>query len=83
MDFVVVRGDHLVAIEVKAGLVGTRTSLTRSARSFIDAYSPRELWVIHGSGVASATSLGATCVKHIPMVELLRDPLQLERALGS
>ena len=82
MDFVVVRGDQLVAIEVKAGLAGTRTSLTRSARSFIDAYSPRELWVIHGSGVASTSTVGETCVKHIPMVELLRDPLQLERALG-
>lgn len=43
VDFVVRRGDRLVAVEAKAG---ARPLLSRAARSFVEAYRPRCLAVV-------------------------------------
>lgn len=48
IDFVVKRQDRLVAIEVKAGSL-TRPTLSRSARSFLEAYRPACLGIVNGS----------------------------------
>lgn len=45
VDFVLVRGDRLVGVEVKAG---RRARLTRSSRSFVDAYAPSDLVLVTG-----------------------------------
>lgn len=39
-------GKRIIAIEVKAGKE-KRKKLSRSMRSFLDAYAPSELWIIH------------------------------------
>ncbi len=46
VDFVVPRPDGLLAYEVKATRL-RRPKLTRSARSFVDAYGPRQLFVVN------------------------------------
>jgi uncharacterized protein len=46
VDFVVRRGDRLVAVEVKAGALA-RPRISRSSRSFATAYQPRCLAVIN------------------------------------
>ncbi len=81
VDFVVVRGDHVVGVEVKASAL-ERPALTRSARSFIDAYSPGEFWVVHRSGAMTTEVCGRTVVRHVPMVDLLSDSTALESALA-
>ena len=48
VDFVVRRQNHLLAIEVKAGQL-QRPTLSRAARSFIDAYSPACFGVVNAS----------------------------------
>lgn len=46
VDFVLRRGEDLVAVEVKAAAL-RRPKLSRSARSFIEAYPPRRFLVLH------------------------------------
>ena len=53
VDFVLRSGDTLVGIEVKAG--NARGKLTRSAHSFIDAYSPERFVVINDREHAAFT----------------------------
>ena len=48
MDFVLCFGERRIAVEVKAG---GRPNLTRSARSFCDAYSPEALLMVTGTSV--------------------------------
>ena len=48
VDFVVRRGERLVAVEVKAGSM-SRPRLSRAARSFVEAYQPELLAVVNGS----------------------------------
>lgn len=58
VDFVVRRGDDLVAVEVKAGAL-RRPRISRSLRSFVEAYSPPRAVVIH-TGEPMEERLGAT-----------------------
>ena len=67
VDFVLRRNDGLIAIEAKAG--DTRGQLSRSARSFIEAYSPRQLLVVH-SGARSEMRFRETLVKLIHIEDL-------------
>jgi uncharacterized protein len=46
MDFVLSDGQRIIAVEVKAGRLA-RPSMTRSARSFLDAYAPSMLFVVN------------------------------------
>lgn len=56
----------LVAIEVKAGAA---RGVSRGARSFIEAYAPRELWLVHG-GEAAESQIGQTRVRMLEHVRL-------------
>jgi len=62
---------RLVAIEVRAGAV--RRRIPRSARSFVEAYSPEQLLIVHRGG-ADETTLGSTRVRWVP-AELLPEAL--------
>ncbi len=46
VDFVVVRGDLIVGLEVKAGQL-RRPTLPRAARSFVDAYRPGAFFLVN------------------------------------
>lgn len=48
MDFVLSDGRQVMAVEVKAGRL-TRPAVSRSARSFLDAYAPSVLFVVNQS----------------------------------
>lgn len=74
VDFVVELPQGLLAIEVKSGGM-RRPKLTRSARSFVEAYEPRELWVLNDDFEAEER-LGATRVRWQPahrLPDLLAD----------
>ena len=69
MDFVLTRGDRCVGVDVKAGQ-GPR--LSRSARSFVQAYAPSDLLLvggIEGDGAEPEMSAG-TKVHRIGVLEL-------------
>lgn len=63
VDFVVARGDVLVAVEVKAERA-RRASIPRSARSFVEAYSPSELLMVN-LGLEAETKLRETEVRFL------------------
>lgn len=67
IDFVVRRNDGLTAIEAKAGDV--RGKISRSARSFCEAYSPQELLVVH-QGQSGEEQLGETRVRFLKVEDL-------------
>ena len=71
VDFVVNRGDRLLAFEVKACQM-KRPQLSRSARSFIQAYAPSVFYVVNLALVAS-DRIGDTEVRWIPP-EVLAEP---------
>ncbi|MEE9184981.1 MAG: hypothetical protein V3U39_10990, partial [Acidimicrobiia bacterium] len=54
----------LVGVEVKAGRLGRQT-IPRSARSFIDAYSP-ELFLIVAIDGAGSKRIGDTEIRWVP-----------------
>ncbi len=58
VDFVLRRGDRLFGFEVKAAHLG-RPSLSRSARSFIEAYHPTRFYIIN-TGLDTRDHLGET-----------------------
>jgi len=64
VDFVLRRNDALIAIEAKAG--DARGQISRSARSFVDAYRPDELLIVHG-GASSEEELGETRVRFLQL----------------
>jgi len=68
VDFVLLRGDDIVAVEVKASRLG-RPALPRAARSFTDAYQPRLLLLVN-TGLEHRQQLGATEVRWILPAEL-------------
>ena len=68
VDFVVSDGDRLLGVEVKAGRL-TRPKLARSSRSFVDAYSPQELWVVN-SELEHEGRLGETIIRWVPLASL-------------
>ncbi|NJL26470.1 MAG: ATP-binding protein [Thermoanaerobaculia bacterium] len=61
VDFVIARGETLVGIEVKAQALA-RPKLTRSSRSFIEAYQPATFFVLN-TGLEHHEKLGATEVR--------------------
>jgi uncharacterized protein len=68
VDFVVERGERLLAVEVKAGAL-SRPAVSRSSRSFLDAYAPGELWVLNET-LEAEHRLGPTVVRHAPSYRL-------------
>lgn len=69
VDFVVVRGEDIVAVEVKAASLG-RPTLPRAAHSFLDAYQPRRMLVVH-TGPPHETRIGDSDVRWIAPWDLL------------
>jgi hypothetical protein len=67
VDFVVARGDVIVAVEVKAG--GGRPRFPRAARSFVEAYRPRALLLIQ-SGLSHRRLEGETDLRWLPFGEV-------------
>jgi hypothetical protein len=64
VDFVLDLPGSLVGVEVKAGRLGRQT-IPRSARSFIDAYSP-ELFLIVAIDGAGSKRIGDTEIRWVP-----------------
>jgi hypothetical protein len=74
VDFVLESAKRLLGIEVKSASM-TRPVLLRSSRSFVEAYSPREFWVLNESLSAKDTT-GVTQLRWIPFHRL---PEELDR----
>jgi predicted AAA+ superfamily ATPase len=68
VDFVLVRGDQILGIEVKATRL-QRPRLPRAARSFIEAYKPQDFLLLN-TGLRCSESLGETTVRWIQPVDL-------------
>lgn len=68
MDFVVVRGDRILPVEVKASRLG-RPVFSRSLRSFLDAYQPATVLVVN-PGLAYRERTGTTEVEWIHPIHL-------------
>jgi len=68
LDFVLVRGETLVGVEVKAERP-RRATIPRAARSFVRAYEPRELWIVN-PGLETRESLDGTDVLWTPPTDL-------------
>jgi len=65
IDFVLVRGERRIGVEVKAGAL-RRPS--RSVRSFVDAYAPEEFLLVGGTDESeSEERLGATRLRRMPV----------------
>lgn len=69
VDFVLSIGTNLVGIEVKAARLG-RTRLSRSARSFIEAYEPKAFVVVN-RGVSASETVGTADVRWAPPQEVV------------
>jgi len=67
MDFVVEHQGRLLACEVKAG--DSRASVSRSARSFIDAYQPEQLLIVN-SRLYPEITVGSTRVRFLQVEDL-------------
>ena len=74
IDFVIPRPDGVLAFEAKATAM-KRPKLTRSARSFIDAYQPRAFYVVN-LALEASERLGETQVHWVPP-EALATPARL------
>jgi predicted AAA+ superfamily ATPase len=70
MDFVVEHQGRLLACEVKAGDI--RASLSRSARSFIEAYEPEQLLVVNRRNYPDM-AVGPTRVRFFRVEDLSRN----------
>jgi predicted AAA+ superfamily ATPase len=62
VDFILEHGDRLLGVEVKAG--DARGILSRSARSFADAYSP-DLFLVVSEAAAPDREQGATPIRFV------------------
>lgn len=69
VDFVISAGAILVGVEVKAARLG-RTHVSRSARSFVEAYEPRALIVVN-QGVRAREDLDSTEIHWVAPHELV------------
>jgi uncharacterized protein len=67
MDFVVEHQGRLLACEIKTG--DARATLSRSVRSFVEAYQPEQLLIVHRE-VYPDISLGETRVRFLPLDRL-------------
>lgn len=70
VDFIVVRGDLILPVEVKAGR-SERPLLSKSLRSFLDAYQPTTCLLLNLS-LAHRSQVGGTMVDWIPPSQLAR-----------
>jgi predicted AAA+ superfamily ATPase len=68
VDFVLDAPQARLAIEVKAGPL-SRAKLTRGCRSFVEAYTPGELWVLNDA-LEAEEALGETRVRYLPLHRL-------------
>lgn len=71
VDFVLRRNDALIAIEAKSG--DARGQIGRSARSFVEAYAPTELLIVHGGESTPGGApdrLGSTSILYLRVEEL-------------
>ena len=68
VDFVVREGDSLIGIEVKAASEG-RPSLSRGARSFLEAYRPSHFFVAT-RGIEHEARIGACRIQWVHAMEL-------------
>ena len=67
VDFVLARGPRRLGVEVKAG---SRVRLTRSARSFVEAYQP-EAFLVAGLDVEPEEKvMGRTRLFRLPLTDL-------------
>lgn len=79
VDFVVVQGETVVAIEVKAGDLG-RPTIPRPLRSFVEAYRPVGACIVN-RGFEAAETLGTTAVRWLAPDQLVAEVLgRLDRA---
>lgn len=66
-------GPDLLPVEVKASSL-KKPAVTRSYRSFLDQYKPKEGWVVNQS-LSTEVVIGETLVKFVPWWEIMkRDP---------
>ena len=77
VNFVVAARDTLIGVEVKAAHLG-RPRISRSARSFIEAYVPRAFFIVN-RGVSGGEDLGATAVRWMAPRELASSSSDLLR----
>ena len=68
VDFVVSAGSVLIGVEVKATRLA-RPQLSRSARSFVEAYEPRILVVVN-RGVRAREKRASTEIRWVPPEEV-------------
>lgn len=68
VDFVIVLGESVVAVEVKSERL-RRPTIPRAARSFVKAYEPDQLWLVN-MGFASRERIGGTDVSWIAPTEV-------------
>ena len=68
VDFVMVRGELIVAVEVKAETL-RRATIPRASRSFVDAYSPRTLFLVN-AGLEASERLKDTDVEWLQPQDL-------------
>jgi hypothetical protein len=68
VDFVVDTGSTIVGLEIKAGAIG-RPSVPRSARSFIEAYRPKQFLIV-STNRFDPERIGATEVSWITLDEV-------------
>ncbi len=68
VDFVLVRGDVVAAVEVKAERL-RRATLPRAARSFAEAYSPKRLFLVN-TGLRSRERIGEIEVEWVHPVDI-------------
>ena len=78
VDFVIARGDRILPLEVKADRRG-RPSLSRSLRSFLEAYQPAIALVVN-PGLAHKDRIGETEVEWIQPARLSQ---RVEEVFGS
>ena len=76
VDFVVELPNTLIGIEVKASAMA-RKALSRSSRSFIEAYSPAEFWVLNDSLRAEET-MNSTTLRWVPLHALPEELVRLQ-----
>ncbi|MEM6770158.1 MAG: ATP-binding protein [Bacteroidota bacterium] len=69
VDFVVNRGYDLLPVEVKYAQL-KQPKLTRSYRSFLDKYQPKEGWIVNQS-LRATIQIGETQVRFLPWYDLL------------
>ena len=69
VDFVIYKGTEIIPVEAKSSEL-KKPIITRSLRSFIEKYNPKEAWIINIS-LNSKTIYNGTEIKFIPAPDLI------------